>query len=85
MYKPILPIEGSPGYYGAYITATEEASVKALIDSWATVEQQYYNLTTVQCPECRGIGYAVYRQRGQLIRESVGCQTCQGLGKLPRV
>lgn len=84
MYVPICPIPGSEAFRAFRIQTAEEAR-QGLLDSWATVDQQIYNLSTEQCRQCKGRGYAVYRSKGVLVRESVGCGQCGGLGKVPRV
>lgn len=83
MYIPECPIPGSPGAYSQFRIQTAEEARQALRSSWSTIEQQYYNLTTRRCTACDGWGYKVYRSRGQLIRESLGCLECQGLGRIP--
>lgn len=83
MYVPICPLPGGKAF-SAFRIQTDEEARKGLLDSWSTVDQQIYNLATVQCPKCKGRGYAVYRSKGALVREAAGCGVCGGLGKVLR-
>ena len=66
MYQPINPIEGRPGYFGAFLTASDEA-IRAEM-KLCLVEAT----RGTECPTCEGWG--------TLPREAVGCPTCHGRG-----
>lgn len=73
------------GFYESFETLTDEQSRQALLDAWATPEQQLYNLMHKTCDTCKGKGYMVHRikvgDRGfRFEREQCGCQTCKGTG-----
>lgn len=78
MYRP-LGARNERGFYESF----EIASSGELLSQWSTPEQRQYNASTHQCPDCKGWGYRIQRRGKEVIRESVGCQTCLGLGKLP--
>lgn len=88
MYRPINPIlevNGHaipPGFYSSFEIADDAESKRAFIESFSTPEQRAYNASKRTCGDCRGLGYYVYRNRGQLVRENVGCDTCGGTGAL---
>ena len=86
MFRPIGKLEGIGGgaSYQAFETLTDEQAKQELLNAWSTPEQQEYNRSTTQCPSCRGWGYKIIRRGRETIRETVGCQTCLGLGKLPK-
>lgn len=84
MYKPECPIPSRPGFFSQMRINTTEEAKQSLLDAWSTPEQQIFNLMHRQCPACRGRGYAVYRSRGELVRENVGCDNCLGLGVVPK-
>ena len=84
MYKPECPIPLRPGFYQSFRVDNPEEARQALMDSWSTPEQQIFNLMHQQCPKCRGHGYAVYRSKGTLVRERVGCDRCLGIGVIQR-
>lgn len=83
-YKVECPIPGRPGFFSQFRMNTAAESSRALLDQWSTPDQQIFNLMHKQCPVCRGRGYAVYRSKGELVRENVGCDKCLGLGVLPK-
>lgn len=66
MYQPINPITGRPGFFGAFLTASDEAIREEI--KQALVE----STKGVSCPTCSGWGTAE--------GERVGCQTCFGRG-----
>lgn len=87
MYRPINPIthvngyEVAPGWYeGVEITDQTQ-----MIRDIATPEQQAYNATTVTCDSCHGRGYKLYKDKGRMVGENIGCQQCGGTGKVPRL
>ena len=82
--KVECPIPGRPGFFSQMRINTPEEERQALRDAWSTPEQQIFNLMHEQCRTCRGHGYKVYRSKGTLVRERVGCDVCLGLGVLPR-
>lgn len=84
MYKVECPIPSRPGFFGQMRINTPQEERQALLDSWSTPEQQIFNLMHEQCPKCRGRGYAVYRSKGELVRERVGCDKCLGIGVVAR-
>lgn len=84
MYRAECPIPGRPGFFSQARMSTPEEQKQALRDAWSTPEQQIFNLMHEQCPTCRGRGYKVYRAKGVLVRERVGCDKCLGLGVVPR-
>lgn len=54
-----------------------------LLSRWSTPAQREYNRTTQTCQDCNGRGYHRWYQGKVLHVENVGCQTCQGTGKVP--
>jgi ssDNA-binding Zn-finger/Zn-ribbon topoisomerase 1 len=69
------------GFFESFETLTDEQSRQALLDAWATPEQQIYNLMHTTCPTCKGQGRVVHRTKGgQAIRENCGCPQCKGTG-----
>lgn len=84
MFKAECPIPGKPGFFNQFRVDSPEEARQALIDSWATPEQQIFNLMHKSCNDCKGKGYKVYRSKGQLVRERAGCDVCLGLGVVPR-
>ena len=84
MYTPQNPLPGKPGFYESFRMDSPEEARRSLLDAWSTPEQQIFNLMHEQCPKCKGRGYLVYRQKGQLVRERAGCERCLGLAVVPR-
>ena len=84
MYKVECPIPARPGFFQSFRVDSPEEARQALMDSWSTPDQQIFNLLHTQCPKCRGRGYAVYRSKGVLVRERVGCDKCLGTGTVTR-
>lgn len=82
MYRPIEQLES--GFFKAFETLTTEQAKQALLEAWSTPEQREYNASTVQCSACKGWGYRIIRRGRETIRETVGCQACLGLGKIPK-
>lgn len=91
MYRPISPItqvngyDIQPGFYQSVEIASDAESRRAFLEAFATPEQRAYNASKVTCSDCRGHGYYIYRERGALVRENVGCNTCKGIGAVPRM
>jgi hypothetical protein len=91
-FKPINPISSingyalAPGFYDAFEHASDEDNKQALLDAWATKDQQIFNLMHKTCESCNGRGYHQHRTKtGKVIRESVGCQECMGTGSVPKL
>lgn len=84
MFKAECPIPSRPGFFSQFRISSPEEAKQSLLDAWATPEQQIFNLMHEQCPDCRGRGYRVYRSKGTLVRERVGCDRCQGLAVIPK-
>jgi len=80
VFRP-LGSKDARGFYSSF----EIASETELLSQWSTPEQQAYNASTKQCPDCRGWGYRIQRRGKEVTRENVGCQTCLGLGKIPSI
>lgn len=83
-YKAECPIPGRPGFFNQFRMNSPEEAKQSLLDAWSTRDQQLFNLMHQQCPVCKGRGYAVYRSKGALVRERVGCDKCLGLGVVPK-
>src|SRR5689334_7901598 len=91
MYKAIMPIAAvngyavPPGWYSAFEVADDADDKRSLHEAWTTPEQRAYNASRRTCPDCRGRGYLQERdRRGRVYRENCGCQTCLGLGSVPK-
>lgn len=82
MYTPMGPIVSFQGMqsYSSFAVSDREQTLEYWLSQWSTPEQRRFNDTHDTCPVCRGRGYKVYRRGGQTVRESVGCQSCLGLG-----
>jgi hypothetical protein len=78
MFKPIGTPNGA-GFYQAFSYDPQK-----LPELWSTPEQRAYNDSTKTCPCCRGWGYKIHRRGREVIRDNVGCETCGGLGKIPK-
>lgn len=83
MYK-LVGTANAQGFFQAFETLDDETAREALRSSFSTVDQHIFNAMHTTCPKCSGQGYAVYRQGRRVIRESVGCSKCLGLGVVPR-
>lgn len=66
MYQPINPLPGRPGFFGAFLTASDEAIREEI--KQALVE----STKGLVCGTCDGWG--------TLEGEAVGCQVCFGRG-----
>lgn len=67
--------------YDSFLLGTCADAVRAC----ATPEQQEFNRNHTTCTDCNGRGYYVYRGKdGRLIRETVGCKLCHGIGVLAK-
>lgn len=71
------------GFFESFETLTDEQARQALLDAWATPDQQLYNLMHDTCPTCKGQGYVKHRAKGgQVVRENCGCPQCLGTGAI---
>lgn len=72
MFRPINPIAGFPGFYGAFETLDNEGARAGLREEQLSALVERRSSTAEDCPTCFG--------RGVVRRENVGCETCHGRG-----
>lgn len=82
MFK-VLGAANAEGFFQSFETLDDDTARRELRESFATTEQHIFNAMHKQCSVCRGFGYRIYRKGGRVVRESVGCQNCLGLGVVP--
>lgn len=77
MYQ-LIGLPNAEGFYEAFATSPDHKG-----QFCSTPEQQAYNKSTTTCRTCKGAGYRTERRGKLVVRDSGGCFTCLGLGKVP--